>query len=65
MEITLESIREKMGCDPFHPERPYHEDPFYIDDATPSPYSKLSDEELQFLIEQDIKRLEQIRGSEN
>ena len=57
MVITLESITEKMGCDPFNPIRPVHEDPYYIDDATPSPYSILTDEELNFLIEMDKERL--------
>ena len=49
--ITLENIARKMGCeDPFHPPRPEH-DGWAIDDATPSPYSVLTQEERAFLIE--------------
>lgn len=51
--ITVESIASKMGCDPFYPTRPKHEDPYYIDDVTPSPYEVLTKEELAFLIEVD------------
>ncbi len=59
MAITLESIREKMGCDPFDPPYPEYNDSGAIDDTTPSPYSVLSQEELEFLIEIDKKRIEE------
>ncbi len=50
MEITLESIKKKLGFDPLNPpERKDDRDPFLIDDHTPSPYSVLTDEESHWL----------------
>ena len=54
MTVTLDSIKNKMGCDdPFNPPRNQHEEPLYIDEAKPSPYSVLTPEELAFLIEKE------------
>lgn len=51
MEVTLESIKEKLGFDPFNPPKILPENPFEVDDHTPSIWVPLSEEELAFVIE--------------
>lgn len=47
--FSLEDIKDKLGFDPFNSNRNNNSDPWTIDDR-PSPYSVLTDDELDFLI---------------
>ena len=47
---TLEKIIKKLGFDPLNPPKRKGEDSWLIDDNTPSPYSVLTIEELNYLI---------------
>ena len=49
MEITLESIKEKLGFDPLNPPRREIK-PHEVDDKTPSMWSPLTQEEKAFLL---------------
>ena len=56
--ITYESIKNKLGFDPLNPpKRNVDEDPFLVDDHTPSPYSVLKDEESHWLVDYVSKKL--------
>ncbi len=46
---SLEEIKDKLGFDPFNSHRDNNADPWAIVDR-PSPYSVLTDDELDFLI---------------
>lgn len=51
--ITMESIERKLGFDPVEelttPYDPSNEDPYKIDDATPSKWAVLDNEEKEWL----------------
>lgn len=56
MEITMESIIEKLGFDPRTYKPVVPEDPWLIDDATPNPFSVLTYEESAFLHDELIEK---------
>lgn len=61
MGITYESICEKLGFDPLigNPQKNKKtQDSWLIDDSRVSPYSLLTEEESDFLMELFIKRRE-------
>lgn len=49
MEITRESIRNKLGFDPLDPPN-LNSDPFEVDDKTPSIWAPLSDREKAYVL---------------
>lgn len=55
-EITLEGIAQKLGFDPMNPPKYEPKDPFLVDDATPSIWAPLNEEELAFLYEKKTGR---------
>lgn len=52
-DITMESIKAKLGFDPLNPPKEKNADPFYIDDNKPSRWAPLTREELAYLIKQE------------
>ena len=48
-DITMESIKAKLGFDPLDPPKEENKDPFYIDDNKPSIWAPLTREELAFV----------------
>ena len=59
MGITYESICQKLGFDPVKGEYPQNnekKDSWLIDDSVENPYSVLTQEESDFLMEFFIKR---------
>ena len=49
--VTYEDIVKKLGFDPIANPYDYSDLPDYEDDSTPSIYSVLNDEELDFMVE--------------
>ncbi len=49
-EISCESVKRKLGFDPFNPPEPEMEDPYSVDDTKPSIWAPLNEKELLFVI---------------